>query len=80
MDASVFLRLCLHGALLSRKKHLSKKHLDKVVPKKPNLDQNINDSKSDICNLFFENIISASGIQLFHIHPHVSTDIIRAFF
>ena len=49
----VFLRLCLHGALLSRKKHLSKKHLDKVDPKKTNLDQNINDSKSDIFNFFW---------------------------
>ena len=71
----VFLRLCLHGALLSRKKHLSKKHLDKVDPKKTNLDQNINDSKSDIFHFFLMKIL----FQL-HIHPHVSIDIIRAFF
>ena len=40
-----------------KKKHLLKR--PKAVPKKTrNLDQNINDSKSHICNSFFENIIS----------------------
>ena len=34
----------------------------KQSPKKRNLDQNINDSKSYICNSFFEN--NFSGIQL----------------
>ena len=45
--------------------------------KKRNLDQNINSSKSDTWNSFFENIIS--GIQLFYIGPHVPVDIIRFF-
>ena len=47
-------------------------------PKKLNLDQNINDSKSHIQNSFFENIIT--GMQCFYIRPHVPVDIIRVCF
>ena len=47
-------------------------------PKKQNLDQNINASKSQISNHFFENIFSS--IQLFYIRPHVPADIIRVSF
>ena len=47
-------------------------------PKKRNLDQNINDSKSHICNSFFEHIISA--IHRFYICSEVPMDIIRVFF
>ena len=57
-------------------------HPWKQSPKKRNLDQNINDSKSHIWIfgiLFFINNISGSGIQLFYIRPYVSVDIIRAF-
>ena len=46
-------------------------------PKKRNLDQNINDSKSHLWNSFFENIIS--DIQLFYIRSNVPVNIIRAF-
>ena len=46
-------------------------------PKKRNLDQNINDSKSHFWNSFFENIIS--DIQLFYIRSNVPVNIIRAF-
>ena len=42
------------------KKHWPKRR--KASPKKRNSDQNINDSKSHICNSFFENIIP--GVQL----------------
>ena len=70
----------------------SKKIWLKQSPKKRNLNQNINDSKSHIWifhififqshiwNFFFENIISVSGIQLFHIRPHVSLDIVTIFY
>ena len=47
-------------------------------PKKRNLDQNINDSKSHIWSSFFLNIIS--GIKHFYICPEVPVDIIRVFF
>ena len=60
---------------------LKKKHwlkCPKAVPKKRNLNQNINDSKSHIWNYFFENIIL--GIQLFYIRPDIPMDIIRFFF
>ena len=57
------------------KKHWLKR--PKAVPKKRNLDQNINYSKSHIWNYFFENIIS--GIQLFYIRPHVPVEIISFF-
>ena len=43
------------------KKHTQWLKRPKLVPPK-NFDQNVNDSKSHICNSFFENIIS--GIQL----------------
>ena len=46
-------------------------------PKKRNLDQIINDSKSHLWNSFFENIIS--DIQLFYIRSNVPVNIIRAF-
>ena len=46
-------------------------------PKKRNLDQNINNSKSHLWNSFFENIIS--DIQLFYIRSNVPVNIIRAF-
>ena len=46
-------------------------------PKKRNLDQNINDSKSHLWNSVFENIIS--DIQLFYIRSNVPVNIIRAF-
>ena len=49
----------------------------KAVPKKQNLGQNINDSKSQVWNSFFENIIS--GMQRLYIRLHVPVDIIRAF-
>ena len=49
-----------------------------MSPIKQSLDPNINDSKSHICNSFFENIIS--GIQLFYISAHVTVGIIRVFF
>ena len=39
------------------------------------MDQNINDSKSHICNSFFENIIS--GIQPFYSRLHLTKRIIR---
>ena len=42
------------------------------------MDQNKDDSKSDIWNYFIENIIS--GIQLLYINPHVPTNIIKVFF
>ena len=54
------------------------KRLNAVLKKKRNLDQNINDSKSQIWNSFFKNIIS--GIQLFCVRPHDPVDIIRVFF
>ena len=47
------------------------------VPKKRNLNQNINYSKSHIWNSFFENCIL--DIQSFYICPHVPLDIIRDF-
>ena len=53
------------------------KRLNAVLKKKRNLDQNINDSKSQIWNSFFKNIIS--GIQLFCVRPHDPVDIIRVF-
>ena len=51
-----------HGwtSMKNLKKHWPKRR--KAYPKKRNLDQNINDSKSPICNPFFENIIP--GVQL----------------
>ena len=55
----------------------------KQSPKKRNLDQNINYSKTHIWNsffFFFEDIISGLGIQLFYIHPHASMAITRVFF
>ena len=48
------------------------------VPKKRNLNQNINYSKSYIWNSFLEN--SISGIQSFYICPDFPVDIIRDFF
>ena len=47
----------------------------KAVPIKWNVNQNINDSKSRICNSFFENIIS--GIKF---NSHVPVDVIKGFF
>ena len=50
----------------------------KVVPRKRNLDQSINDSKSSVWIFFlFENIIS--GIQLFYIRSNIHV-VIRFFF
>ena len=46
-------------------------------PKKRNLDQNINDSKSHLWNSFFETIIS--DIQLFYVRSNVPVNIIRVF-
>ena len=48
------------GQKNKKKKHWLKR--PKATPQKRNLDQNINDSKSHICNSFFENIFS--GVQL----------------
>ena len=39
------------------------------------MNQNINDSKSHICNSFFQNIIS--GIQTFYSSSHLTKNIIR---
>ena len=50
----------------------------KQSPKKWNLDQNINDSKSHIWNSFFENIISS--IQICDILPQFPVNIIRDIF
>ena len=43
-----------------QQKKIKKKTL-KQSPKKQNLDQNISDSKSHICNSFFENIFSTQS-------------------
>ena len=51
---------------VDRRREIKKKKHPKAVPRKRNLDQNIkniNDSKSRICNYFFENIIL--GVQLY---------------
>ena len=64
--------------MVGRRRKVLKKHWLKrpeAVPKKRNLYQNRNDSKSHICDSFFENIIS--DMQLFNICPHVPVDIIR---
>ena len=58
------------------KKHWLKR--PRGVPKKRNLNQNINYSKSYIWNSFLEN--SISGIQSFYICPDFPVDIIRDFF
>ena len=66
--------------MIVRRQKIIKKHWlkrPKAVPKKWNLDQNINYSNSHIWNYFFENIIS--GIQLFYIRPHVPVEIISFF-
>ena len=47
------------GRKIKKKKNWLKR--PKAVPLKRDLDQNINDSKSHICNSFFENIFS--GVQ-----------------
>ena len=39
------------------------------------MDQNVNDSKSHIRDSFCKDIISVSGIQLFHICPYVSVSL-----
>ena len=70
-------RVKISDTMVARRRNLAKTPL-KHSPKKRNLDQNINDSKSRISNSFFENMIS--GIQLFYIRPHISVDIIRVFF
>ena len=49
----------------------------KQSTKKRNLDKNINDSKSHICNSYLENIISAR--KTFYNHPYLPVDIIRVF-
>ena len=57
--------------MVGRRQKIFKKYwlnCPKAVPKKLNLDKNINNSKSNIWNSFFENIIS--GIQIFYIRPH----------
>ena len=53
---------------VGRRRKIGKKNLAKTPqssPKKRNLDQNINDSKSHIWNSFFENIISAYSVFIF---------------
>ena len=53
---------------VGRRRKIKKKNLAKTPqssPKKRNLDQNINDSKSHIWNSFFENIISAYSVFIF---------------
>ena len=64
------------GGRLKIKKHWLKR--PRGVPKKQNLNQNINYSKSYIWNSFLEN--SISGIQSFYICPDFPVDIIRNFF
>ena len=63
--------------MVGRQRKIKKKHWLKrpsAVPKKRNLNQNINYSKSHIWNSFFEN--SISGIQSSYICPDVSVGII----
>ena len=68
--------------MVGRQQKILKNHWLKrpkaVPPKKRNLDQNINDSKSHIWNSLLKNTIS--GIQRFCICPDVPVDIIRVFF
>ena len=67
--------------MVDRRQKIKKKHWlkrPKAVPKKRNLDQNINNSKSHIWNSFYEIIVS--GMQLFYMPPHIPVDIIRVFF
>ena len=51
------------------------KKTSKAFPQKRNLDQNINDSKSHICNFFLNILFRADNFI-----PHVKVDIIRFFF
>ena len=70
--------VCHHGWPTSKNwREIFAKTPKRSPQKKRNLDQNINDSKSQIWNSFFHNIIS--GIQLFCIRPHDPVDIIRVF-
>ena len=65
------------STMVGRQRKIKKKHWLKrpsAVPKKRNLNQNINYSKSHIWNSFFEN--SISGIQSSYICPDVSVGII----
>ena len=47
----------------------------KAVPQKRNLDQNINDSKSHICNFYLKILFRANNFI-----PHVLVDIMRFFY
>ena len=67
--------------MVGRRRKIKKKHRLKrpiAVPKKRNLNQNINYLKSHIWDSFFEN--SISGIQSFYICPDIPVDAIRDFF
>ena len=69
------------STMVGRQRKIKKKHWLKrpsAVPKKRNLNQNINYSISHIWNSFFEN--SISGIQSSYICPDVSVGIIWDFF
>ena len=55
----------MSAAMVDQGRKIKKKHWlkrPKAIHKKGNLDQNKKDSKSHICNSFFENIFS--GVQL----------------